>query len=305
MKQMIKYTLAIATMLLVTFGAFAGGNATIIYKLDGATSSAGGTVTYSSGTITVTPNNGYYLEAADLTVYKTINGQHAQTRNNPSINAKLEVTASDPNADPSTTTVYTFTPLEDANYDYEITANFHQRISLTDATVTTNGGTSFVYTSEPILPEVTVVKNSTTLTKDVDYKAFYKAVTATGTITTDSINAGAKQIWVYGKGKYINQASIAYYTIEKASLTTVTLAQTEPTYNGEEQTVGISSVKAGDLVVSDEWYEIDNSYPNKGTNVGDYTVKVNAKNVANNNFQGEATRALYIMDRTKSLMLLR
>lgn len=294
MKQMIKYTLAIATMLLVTFGAFAGGNATIIYKLDGATSSAGGTVTYSSGTITVTPNNGYYLEAADLTVYKTINGQHAQTRNNPSINAKLEVTASDPNADPSTTTVYTFTPLEDANYDYEITANFHQRISLTDATVTTNGGTSFVYTSEPILPEVTVVKNSTTLTKDVDYKAFYKAETATGTITTDSINAGAKQIWVYGKGKYINQASIAYYTIEKASLTTVTLAQTEPTYNGEEQTVGISSVKAGDLVVSDEWYEIDNSYPNKGTNVGDYTVKVNAKNVANNNFQGEATTTFEI-----------
>ena len=101
MKQMIKYTLAIAAMLLVSLGAVAEKTATVAYQKDGTACAQDevGTVTYSNGTITVTPKDGFYLTAADLTVIKTIDGSNANTRTG--INTPVTVTATDPDADPS------------------------------------------------------------------------------------------------------------------------------------------------------------------------------------------------------------
>ena len=292
MKQMIKYTFAIVTMLLVSLGAKADGkitvNGTVVYDVQGtsqnAYTSTEGTVSASIDnsrlvTLTITPAEGYFVMKDNITAVKTIDGSNAQTRT-PGVSTPLDITGDDIVIGPTAKT-YTFT-MPDNAYDVEVTVNFQAIIDITNATITLSE-TSYTYDGTEKKPSVSSVKLS-----GAELNATYYTIDY-----SNNTNAGTATVTVTGSGIYKNAAT-ATFTIEKASLTTLTLAQTELTYNGQEQTVSISSVKAGDLVVSDEWYEIDNSYPNKGTNVGEYTVKVNAKNVANNNFQGEATTTFEI-----------
>lgn len=292
MKQMIKYTFAIVTMLLVSLGAKADGkitvNGTVVYDVKGtsqnAYTSTEGTVSASIDnsrlvTLTITPAEGYFVMKDNITAVKTIDGSKAQTRT-PGVSTPLDITGDDIVIGPTAKT-YTFT-MPDNAYDVEVTVDFQAIIDITNASITLSE-TSYTYDGTEKKPSVSSVKLS-----GAELNATYYTIDY-----SNNTNAGTATVTVTGSGIYKNAAT-ATFTIEKASLTTLTLAQTELTYNGQEQTVSISSVKAGDLVVSDEWYEIDNSYPNKGTNVGEYTVKVNAKNVANNNFQGEATTTFEI-----------
>lgn len=296
MKQMIKYTFAIVTMLLVSLGAKADGkitvNGTVVYDVQGtsqnAYTSTEGTVSASIDnsrlvTLTITPAEGYFVMKDNISAVKTIDGSNAQTRT-PGVSTPLDITGDDVVIGPTAKT-YTFT-MPDNAYDVEVTVDFLAIIDITNASITLSE-TSYTYDGTEKKPSVSSVKLSGAELNATYYTIGY----------SNNTNAGTATVTVTGSGIYKN-AAIATFTIEKANLTTVTLAQTDLTYNGEEQTVGINSVKAGDLVVSDEWYEIDNSYPNKGTNVGDYTVKVNAKNVANNNFQGEATTTFEIKSKS-------
>lgn len=296
MKQMIKYTFAIVTMLLVSLGAKADGkitvNGTVVYDVQGtsqnAYTSTEGTVSASIDnsrlvTLTITPAEGYFVMKDNITAVKTIDGSYAQTRT-PGVNTPLDITGDDVVIGPTAKT-YTFT-MPDNAYDVEVTVDFLAIIDITNASITLSE-TSYTYDGTEKKPSISSVKLSGGELNATYYTIDY----------SNNTNAGTATVTVTGSGIYKNAAT-ATFTIEKANLTTVTLAQTDLTYNGEEQTVGINSVKAGDLVVSDEWYEIDNSYPNKGTNVGDYTVKVNAKNVANNNFQGEATTTFEIKSKS-------
>ena len=268
MKQMIKYTLVITALLLVSLGAFAGGDATVIYKLDGSNSTSGvvGTVTYSysngTGTITVTPNDGYYLEAADLTVYKTIDGEYAQTRTDPGINAKLEVTASNPDADPSKVTTYSIV-VTNENYDYEITANFHQRTSVKDAAVE-GLEASYTYTGEAIKPEVTVKVGDNTLTLGTDYRAFY----------SDSINASTDaikgKITLYGLRKYTGAKEVEYM-IAKAD-PTLTFAPATATYTfGQSFTKPVLTTTPAGLAVTYQVKEGDEGVAQVDADNGDIT----------------------------------
>ena len=225
MKQVFKHFLISTALLFASLGAFAGGDATVIYKLDGNASSADvvGIVTYSSsnGTITVTPNDGNYLEATDLTVYKMIDGQYAQGRTRePNYMTPVAVTATNSGADPSKTTTYTITVPGD-EYDYEITANFHRRTSVEDATVT-GLADSYTYTGEPIKPVVTVKVGGNTLTLGTDYGVSY----------TDSINASTDQvkgkITLYGIRTYMGTKTVEY-TIAKAN-PTLTFSSATATY---------------------------------------------------------------------------
>ena len=225
MKQVFKHFLISTALLFASLGAFAGGDATVIYKLDGNASSADvvGIVTYSSsnGTITVTPNDGNYLEATDLTVYKMIDGQYAQGRTRePNYMTPVAVTATNSGADPSNTTTYTITVPGD-EYDYEITANFHPRTSVEDATVT-GLADSYTYTGEAIKPVVTVKVGNNTLTLDTDYRVSY----------TDSINASTDQvkgkITLYGIRTYMGIKTVEY-TIAKAN-PTLTFSSATATY---------------------------------------------------------------------------
>ena len=261
MKQMIKYTLAIAAMLLVSLGAVAEKTATVTYQKDGtATQDEVGTVTYSNGTITVTPKEGFYLTAADLTVIKTIDGSNANTRTG--INTPVTVTATNPDADPSGVTTYTI-PAETAadKYDYEITANFHTRISIATATITVEG--EYPYTGSAIEPTLKVVVNGTELTKNTDYTAAYE-----NNINARAASANdAPTIKLTGKGKYIGDNSTTF-TIDKAAAT-----------------IGYDTQEVVKTL-------LDAAFTNQLTNTGDGTVSYessNAEIAAVNASSGEVT----------------
>ncbi len=262
MKQMIKYTLAIAAMLLVSLGAVAEKTATVTYQKDGAACAQDevGTVTYSNGTITVTPKEGFYLTAADLTVIKTIDGSNANTRTG--INTPVTVTATDANADPSGVTTYTI-PADVAadKYDYEITANFHTRISIATATITVEG--EYPYTGSAIEPTLKVEVNGTELTKNTDYTAAYE-----NNINARAASANdAPTIKLTGKGKYIGDNSTTF-TIDKAAATIG--------YDAQEVVKTLA----------------DAAFTNQLTNTGDGTVSYessNAEIAAVNASSGEVT----------------
>lgn len=262
MKQMIKYTLAIAAMLLVSLGAVAGKTATVAYQKDGTACAQDevGTVAYSNGTITVTPKEGFYLTAADLTVIKTIDGSNANTRT--SINTPVTVTATDPDADPSGVTTYTI-PADVAadKYDYEITANFHTRISIATATITVEG--EYPYTGSAIEPTLKVEVNGTELTKNTDYTAAYE-----NNINARAASANdAPTIKLTGKGKYIGDNSTTF-TIDKAAATIG--------YDAQEVVKTLA----------------DAAFTNQLTNTGDGTVSYessNAEIAAVNASSGEVT----------------
>ena len=262
MKQMIKYTLAIVAMLLASLGAVAEKTATVAYQKDGTACAQDevGTVTYSNGTITVTPKDGFYLTAADLTVIKTIDGSNANTRTG--INTPVTVTATDPDADPSGVTTYTI-PADVAadKYDYEITANFHTRISIATATITVEG--EYPYTGSAIEPTLKVVVNGTELTKNTDYTAAYE-----NNINARAASANdAPTIKLTGKGKYIGDNSTTF-TIDKAAATIG--------YDAQEVVKTLA----------------DAAFTNQLTNTGDGTVSYessNAEIAAVNASSGEVT----------------
>ena len=210
MKQTMKYILALVAMILSTSGIMANGNATYIYKINGADAGNDnpGTVVYDgNGLITVTPQAGYYLTAADLTVVKMLDGKYAEVRRRaPGIDVStIAVTAQDASADPSKETKYNIT-VTDTNYDYEITANFHMRTDISGATVTVNGG-PYTYNGSAFKPDVTVALGGTTLTKGTDYDVYY----------ADSINPGTGKIIIIGTRTYKGENTTATYTINKVA----------------------------------------------------------------------------------------
>ena len=154
------------------------GKFTFIYQLDGATSTeaAAGKLEASMKSnentidfvLKATPADGNYIEAADISIVRTIDGQFGQTRieiDNTPFNPTLSA-----GEDPSGETTYTFSinPKTEYEYDYEVTANFHKRIDLTNAVITLEG-TTFTYTGEPIEPAVTSVKVGETVIDPSNY----------------------------------------------------------------------------------------------------------------------------------------
>ena len=160
MKQTKKYIITMAALLL-SVTTLAQGKFTYIYQLNGASSTAAAAGTISgeisengTATLTLTPAQGNYINADNITVVKTLNGGNAQTRIGTAEN--VSITASNANADPSETTTYTFA-VEDANYDYEVTANFQSRTNISSATVAL-AATSYTYDGQEHKPAVSSVK---------------------------------------------------------------------------------------------------------------------------------------------------
>ena len=234
MKQMIKYTLTIAALLLVTIGAMADGAFTVIKMIDGAAAgnkNPGEVVYKGNGIITVTPSDGYYLTVENLTVIKTLNGQYAEgrTREVGYENTPIALTPVETNPDPSGETNYKF-DVTDPKYDYQITANFLSRSNIADATVTL-AQESYSYTGEAIEPEVTVTLAGTALTADKDYTVEYDNnidVPATA-------NTPQPTITIKGQRTYTGTKAVTF-TIAKAD-PTLTFSSATATYTfGQEFT---------------------------------------------------------------------
>ena len=86
-------------------------------------------------------------------------------------------------------------------------------------------------------------------------------------------------------------------TIAPATLTAMTLVETNFVYNRQEQTAQVATVSAGTLTVPAEGYDVSG---NKGINVNNYTAKVTGKG----NFTGEATAQFSIVPADAQLFTL-
>ena len=298
MKQMKKYIFVMVTMLMVSMGASAQ-TANIIYQLDGVVQneiSKPGTVNvdFSTHTITVTPGSGNYLTADDLEVVKVVDGSKANTRSDePGFNKPVSITAKDANANPSTTTVYNFAELKDENYGLEVTANFHTRISISDATVS-GLAASYTYTGEAIKPVVTVKVGDNTLTLGTDYRAVY----------TDSINASTDavkgKITLSGLRKYTG-TQVVEYTIAKAD-PTLTFEPGSATYTfGQSFTKPVLTTDPEGLTVT--YTSSNQGVAEVGETTGDITAKaasaeaitITASFAGNNNYNAQnATYSLTV-----------
>ena len=145
----------------------------------------------------------------------------------------------------------------------------------------TLGTNEYTYDGTAKTPTVTVKDGEATLVENTDYTLAYTANT----------NAGTATVTATGKGNY-SGTQTATFTIKPATLTSVTLAQTEFQYHlfgPVAQTAEIAEVKAGNLIVPAEQYEVEG---NTQTEPGTYTVTVTGKT----NFQGSVTAQFVIKD---------
>ena len=98
-------------------------------------------------------------------------------------------------------------------------------------------------------------------------------------------NAGTYYVQVtQGDNNYTSEAVNVTYTIEKATITSVTLDKTSLSYTGKEQTVNVAEVKAGNLTLAETDYTVSG---NAATEIGEHTVTVTA--AEGGNFKGTAT----------------
>ena len=283
MKQTTRYIFALAAMFLFTIGTMADNTAIVIKQING--SAAGttnpGEVTYSNGTITVTPTDGYYLKASDLTVVKIIDSQNAEARRrSPGINNTIAVTATDVSADPSGVTTYTFT-VTDTKYDYEITANFHSRTNIAGATVTVVP-TTYTYNGSAITPTLTVSYGNAALASNYYAISYQKNDNGTLTDVAEMKDAGAYKIVLTGKREYMGSKSINF-TISKAAATVSAPTAKTLTYTGSAQElVNVGSATGGTIEYSLDGTNYGTAIP-KGKDAKTYTVYYRVTGDANHN----------------------
>lgn len=168
----------------------------------------------STATLTVTPNEGFYIEPADITVTKAVSGSIAQSRrrategspSTPAFNSPVSFTAI---GTPSLTgeSKFQFDAGNDPNISYEVTVNFHQRTSITGATVTYNS-TGYTYNGSEIKPNVTVSYNNSDLTVGTDYSIKYE----------NNIAVGSGKFTITGIGKFTGDYEAKSFEIDKATL---------------------------------------------------------------------------------------
>ena len=275
MKNYIK-GFGIIVALLYSMNALAGGTV----KVNGVTvgtaatglndgNAASASIDVGSGkcTLTMIPGSGKYITVNEISAIKTIDGSNAQTRT-PGINTPVTITATDDTADPSGTTSYTFAVPLSNEYDYEVTANFQNRTSVDGATVEVVGG-PYTYSGSAIKPDLKVTVGGVTLTKDTDYKAYYKDSINAGTNTGKVIIEGIRK-YNGSRGDWDNPA--ATYTIEKAEITPV-VTITGWTYGSPANAPEVKEGNPGKGEVS---------YKYKVTSEGDDTYSAEVPTAANN-----------------------
>ena len=263
MKQTKKYIITMAALLL-SVTTWAQGKFDYVYKLNGASSTAeaAGTINgeiseNGTATLTLTPTQGNYINAAYITVVKTLNGSNAQTRVSTAEN--VNITAINANADPSAPTTYTFA-VEDANYDYEVTANFQSRTSISSATVIL-ATTSYTYDGQEHKPVVSSVKLGETTLDTNDYTVSY---------ADDCTNVGTITVTTAGIRTYIGTAT-ATYSITEATLT-VTATDYNGTYDAKSHGISVTAPEGATVKYGKQKGTYDLTESPTYTDAGTYKV---------------------------------
>jgi hypothetical protein len=182
------------------------------------------------------------------------------------------------------------------NYDGTASTTFN--IFKADVTLTApTAASNLVYNGQPqtLLSSGATVDGPGDMT---DVKILYSIDQQTW---TEDICTGtdAKEYTVYYKvdgGANHNdiEAASLTVTISPAELTAVTLVSDKLAYNEQEQAAQVQTVKAGDITVPADGFDVTD---NKGTNVGNYTAKVTGKG----NFTGTVDVAWSIVEGTSSV----
>lgn len=268
MKQTKKYIITMAALLL-SVTTLAQGKFTYIYQLNGASSTAAAAGTISgeisengTATLTLTPAQGNYINADYITVVKTLSGGNAQTRIGTAEN--VSIAASNANADPSKTTTYTFA-VEDANYDYEVTADFQSRTSINSATVTL-AATSYTYDGQEHKPAVSSVKLGETTLGTNDYTVSY---------ADDCTNVGTITVTIAGARTYTGTTT-ATYSITNATMT-VTANGYTGAYDGKAHGITVTTSESATIKYGTKkgTYDLDASptYTDAGSYMVHYQVE--------------------------------
>ena len=187
--------------------------------------------------------------------------------------------------------------------DYTVAYTDNTNVGTATVTVTGKGNYSGTKTAQfTITSGVAVVTAAPVAVADLYYNGEAQTLISAGeaaggtmqysldgttwqTTLPTAVNAGAYTVYYKAVGDTNHSDSepaVVSVAIYKAPLTEMTLAQTTLTYNGTEQSVAVSSVKAGNLDVTATDYTVSG---NKATDVGTYTVTVTANE--DGNFTGQ------------------
>jgi hypothetical protein len=292
MKLYIKSIIAIAALVLSSTNVWAEEEFTFIYQLDGSasTEAAAGTVTASisgsTATLTVTPKEGNYFEAKDIKVYKTIDGQFAQSRRRAynNIGAPIELTLQG-TADMTGETIFTF-EITDENFDYEVTANFKSLIDISNATVTLEED-EFTYDGTEKEPSVEdVVLGQTTIDSE-----YYDVSYENNIDAADFDDADAPTVIVTAtKAPYTGEAKVTFTIHPNASSEMIIkLGEIGYVYDGKDKEPEVTVTVGDETLTAGKDYEVDYS---DNVNAGTATVTVTGMG----NYEGsEATANFEIL----------
>ena len=150
------------------------------------------------------------------------------------------------------------------------------------------GTTEYTYDGTAKQPSVTVKFNTETT---IDASEYTVAYVNNVNVPADAEPANAPKVTITFKSTSQNYTgeAYAYFTINPAELTELTLTTTELNYAYKELTVEAASVKAGELTVPAEGYTLTG---NKATDAGNYTATATGKG----NYKGTATAAWVIKE---------
>ena len=290
MKQYMKSVMTTALMLLFAIGAWADPTVIVKKQLNG-TATETGMVTndISEGvcTLTVTPPDGSYVTVDYITACSVWDGNMAQTpRRDPGlVDNPIVVTASDPDADPSKTTYYTFTVPTDGS-DVEVTVNFQSRKTLSVGMVADIADQT--YMGAELKPALTIKDDGATLVEDKDYTVEYSnnvnvGTTAKATITGKGVYTGSVE-----KTFTISAASIAEAEVTVSGTYTYTGAAIQPTTGNITVTFNNEELRAGTDYEVQGYSNNTNAATANSENAPTVTIK------GKGNYSGTATQTFTI-----------
>ena len=247
MRQFIRY-MNLAVLLLFCMADVKAAGEIIVDASNGTVTSS---VSNGICTLTVTPDEGYYIALSDISAVKYLDAEQAAARkraNGPSVSDAIVVSGDDPE-DLSQTRYYTFT-MPDDDYDVKVTANFHRGAAITQDMVTLSAN---YYTYDGKAKEPTVSVRGLTLGKDYTYTYI------------NNINAGTASVVITGAGVY---AGTINYNFTIAPVTLTVIAENKTKVYGEkdpELTYQVTGFVDGESLTG----AITRA---KGENVGTYAI---------------------------------
>lgn len=224
----------------------------IVIQEEGESSKTAGTVNVSDvstdgyKTITVTPASVNYATKDEIKVVRSIKNETpaaSASHRVPSIeNTTVEVEPEVENADPSGTTTYKFK--YDANYHYQVTVNFQNRINLSKTaeynpvvTLKAEDIQNLVYDGKEKKPAVVSVKCNGTVVDPSNYDITYE----------NNTNAGKPRVIITGK-RFLMGSTHAEFSIGKRDFRNVTVELPIPDQEYTGSTIIPTNIVVKDIV---------------------------------------------------------